>query len=246
MTEQHRDRRGLLQAAAIAATLPTAMTFHPGHAQPSGPAATGSAALKAGIDGILRAAVEARDVPGVVALAATERGIFYEGVFGTRNLAAGPAITLDTVFRIASMTKAVTSVAAMQLVEQGKLSLNDPVPAIDPALARAASPGGIRCRGHTASAAGEAADHAEASADPYGRLQLRAVGCEYARYVAGDRHALDQHGQHRLAAHAAGFRSRRPLGIWRQYRLGRAARRARPAARSSMPISRSISSRRSA
>jgi CubicO group peptidase (beta-lactamase class C family) len=43
-------------------------------------------------------------------------------------------MTLDTVFRIASMTKAVTSVAAMQLVEQGRLKLDDPVPDIDPAL----------------------------------------------------------------------------------------------------------------
>jgi CubicO group peptidase (beta-lactamase class C family) len=44
-------------------------------------------------------------------------------------------MTLDTVFRIASMTKAITSVAAMQLVERGKLTLDGPVPAIDPALA---------------------------------------------------------------------------------------------------------------
>ena len=43
-------------------------------------------------------------------------------------------MTLDTVFRIASMTKAITSVAAMQLVEQGKLQLDEPVPNIDPAL----------------------------------------------------------------------------------------------------------------
>jgi len=51
-----------------------------------------------------------------------------------RALGGGPAMTLDTVFRIASMTKAITSVAAMQLVEQGKLMLHDPVPDIDPAL----------------------------------------------------------------------------------------------------------------
>jgi methyl acetate hydrolase len=43
-------------------------------------------------------------------------------------------MTLDTVFRIASMTKAITCVAAMQLVEQGKLSLDGPLPAIDPGL----------------------------------------------------------------------------------------------------------------
>ena len=54
--------------------------------------------------------------------------------FGTRVLDSGAAMTLDTVFRIASMTKAITSVAAMQLVEQGKLQLDEPVPNIDPAL----------------------------------------------------------------------------------------------------------------
>ena len=70
-----------------------------------------------------------------MALAATDKGLLYEGAFGTRVLGNGPPMTLDTVFRIASMTKAITSVAAMQLVEQGKLTLEDPVPNIDPALA---------------------------------------------------------------------------------------------------------------
>ena len=89
---------------------------------------------RARIDGALRHAVDAQDVPGVVAMAATDKGLLYEGAFGTRVLDNGPAMTLDTVFRIASMTKAITSVAAMQLVEQGKLTLDDPVPNIDPAL----------------------------------------------------------------------------------------------------------------
>ena len=86
------------------------------------------------IDGVLRQATDAREVPGVVAMAATDKGLVYEGAFGVRELAKGPAMTVDSVFRIASMTKAVTSVAAMQLVEQGKLTLEDPVPNIDPAL----------------------------------------------------------------------------------------------------------------
>ena len=86
------------------------------------------------IDAVLRHAVEAGEVPGVVAMAATLDGPIYEGGFGMRALGAGPAMTLDTVFRIASMTKAITSVAAMQLVEQSKLRLDDPVPEIDPAL----------------------------------------------------------------------------------------------------------------
>jgi len=87
------------------------------------------------IDRTLAEAVAAGKAPGVVAIAADEAGVFYEGAFGQRDLSAGPAMTLDTVFRIASMTKAITSVAAMQLVEAGKLSLDEPVPAIDPALA---------------------------------------------------------------------------------------------------------------
>ncbi|MFZ3233740.1 MAG: serine hydrolase domain-containing protein [Stellaceae bacterium] len=87
------------------------------------------------IDAVLRRAVEAGDVPGVVALAATDRGVVYEGAFGRRDLAAGPAMTLDTIFRIASMTKAVTSVAAMQLVEEGKLALDEPIGRVLPELA---------------------------------------------------------------------------------------------------------------
>ena len=78
------------------------------------------------IDAVLRQGVEAGDMPGVVALAATPAGPLYAGAFG---------LAPDTVFRIASMTKIVTCVAAMQLVERGKLALEGPVPAIDPALA---------------------------------------------------------------------------------------------------------------
>jgi CubicO group peptidase (beta-lactamase class C family) len=85
------------------------------------------------IDATLSEAVATGNVPGVVAMAATAYGPIYEGAFGARRL-GGPAMTLDTVFRIASMTKAVTSVAALQLVEQGKLSLDGPVPAIDSTL----------------------------------------------------------------------------------------------------------------
>src|SRR5258708_9220399 len=86
------------------------------------------------IDAVLRQAVAAGDVPGVVAMAASGEGVVYAGAFGVRDLAAGTAMTEDTVFRIASMTKMVTAVAALQLVEQGRLALDAPVPDIDPAL----------------------------------------------------------------------------------------------------------------
>ena len=86
------------------------------------------------IDATLQEAVAAGTVPGIVAMAATDKGRLYEGAFGVRRLGDQQPMTRDTVFRIASMTKAITAVAAMQLVEQGKLSLDAPVPAIDPAL----------------------------------------------------------------------------------------------------------------
>ena len=87
------------------------------------------------VDAVLRGAVETGKVPGVVAMAASDAGPIYEGAFGVRDLGGGPGMTHDTVFRIQSMTKAITSVAAMQLVEEGKLSLDAPVPDIgEPAL----------------------------------------------------------------------------------------------------------------
>ncbi len=76
------------------------------------------------IDAVLRRAAEDGQVPGVVALAATPDRLVYEGAFGRRDLAQGSRMTLDAIFRIASMTKAMTSVAAMQLVEAGKLALD--------------------------------------------------------------------------------------------------------------------------
>lgn len=95
------------------------------------------AEVQAQIDMVLRRAVEAREVPGVVAMAASDAGPIYEAAFGVRDLTSGPAMTLDTVFRIASMTKAITSVAAMRLVEEGRLSLDAPVPDIGEAALNA-------------------------------------------------------------------------------------------------------------
>ena len=81
-----------------------------------------------------RAAAEGQ-IPGVVAMAGDEKGITYAGAFGRRSLAGEAPMSLDTVFWIASMTKAVTTVAAMQLVEQGALSLDAPIADVLPGLA---------------------------------------------------------------------------------------------------------------
>ncbi|HJU19570.1 MAG TPA: serine hydrolase domain-containing protein [Stellaceae bacterium] len=87
------------------------------------------------IDGVLRPAVAKGDVPGVVAIAAQGGEIVHQGAFGLRDRASGAAMTPDTIFRIASMTKAVTSVAALQWVERGRIGLDEPVGRFVPELA---------------------------------------------------------------------------------------------------------------
>jgi methyl acetate hydrolase len=93
--------------------------------------APGSAA----IDASLRGAVERKDVPGVVALVTDGQRTLYQGAFGVADVATGRPLTNDAMFRIASMTKPITSVALMQLVEQGKIDLDDPASKYLPELA---------------------------------------------------------------------------------------------------------------
>jgi methyl acetate hydrolase len=88
------------------------------------------------IDHVLSQAVHAQDVPGVIAMAASDQGIIYEDAFGTRALGTDAAMTPDTVVWIASMTKPITSAAAMQLVERGQLTLDTPAADVVPELAQ--------------------------------------------------------------------------------------------------------------
>jgi methyl acetate hydrolase len=90
---------------------------------------------QAEIDQVLRRMCDAKEIPGVVAMAANGTEVLYQGAFGKRDLSKDDAMTMDSVFWIASMTKAVTTAAGMQLVEQGKLSLDDPIGKILPDLA---------------------------------------------------------------------------------------------------------------
>jgi CubicO group peptidase (beta-lactamase class C family) len=68
-------------------------------------------------------------------MAASEASAVYQGAFGFRSIATQTPMSADTVFRVASMVKLLTSVAALQLVEQGKLRLDEPAGRIDPKLA---------------------------------------------------------------------------------------------------------------
>ena len=90
---------------------------------------------QAQIDQILRQKSDANEIPGVVAIAASSKEVIYQGAFGKRDLSKPDAMTADSVFWIASMTKAITTAGAMQLVEQGKLALEAPIGKLLPDLA---------------------------------------------------------------------------------------------------------------
>jgi CubicO group peptidase (beta-lactamase class C family) len=92
---------------------------------------------RAAVDAVLADAVARGEIPGVVAMAATRTGVIYEGAFGTADLPSRTPLRPDSIFRIASMTKPVTSTALMQLVEAGRLTLDDPASRYLPELADA-------------------------------------------------------------------------------------------------------------
>jgi CubicO group peptidase (beta-lactamase class C family) len=77
-------------------------------------------------DRLLREATASRAIPGVVAMATTADETIYQGAFGKASAADDAPIALDTVFHIASMTKAITGAGMMQLVEQGRIGLDQP------------------------------------------------------------------------------------------------------------------------
>src|SRR5882672_2969085 len=125
----YTNRREFLKAAA--ALLAAVAAQHGRFAY------AGETDLQAIADALLRQAVEAGDVPGVIATATTRDGTIYEGAFGSRVLGQGEPMTMDTVVWIASMTKALTGTAAMQMVEQGKLDLDSPASRWVPELGEA-------------------------------------------------------------------------------------------------------------
>jgi methyl acetate hydrolase len=79
------------------------------------------------IDKVLRDAVDSGGVPHVAAIAADRDGVIYQGSAGPRAVGESDPVTVDTLFRIMSMTKMPATVAALQQVEQGNLDLDAPV-----------------------------------------------------------------------------------------------------------------------
>lgn len=90
-----------------------------------------------GIDQALRSGIARRKIPCAVGMVATKDKITYQGAFGTRDAVSGIPVKGDSIFLIASMTKAITSAAALQLMEQGKVKLEEPLSKFLPDLGKA-------------------------------------------------------------------------------------------------------------
>ncbi len=119
------DRRSIVCAFLLATSAvcvsPAALS------QSAGATRQPSQDASAAISKQLTAAVERGDTPGVVALVVDRNGELYEGTAGKLDVTHNVPMPANAIFNIASMTKPVTSVAIMMLLEQGKLSLDDPV-----------------------------------------------------------------------------------------------------------------------
>ncbi|ODA94477.1 serine hydrolase [Mesorhizobium sp. SEMIA 3007] len=128
----HLTRRTMLQRGGMLGAILALDAVSPALAKTT-PA--GSSMRFKAIDAALREGVSKNDVAGVIAVAATPKGMVYEGAFGKANTATGAPMTLDTVFWLLSMTKAFTATACMQLIEQGRLNLDDDAAKYLPELA---------------------------------------------------------------------------------------------------------------
>src|SRR5262249_57248494 len=93
-------------------------------------------ARNAKLDEALRGLVEGRSTPGIVVLILQNGRPVYNRSVGVREVGSAALIGENDMFRLASMTKAVTSVVAMILIEQGKIGLDDPVSRFLPEFAK--------------------------------------------------------------------------------------------------------------
>ena len=209
-------RRSAMQAGAGALLASGVPLFWSGEAR----------ADKAKVDAVLGGAVSSGNVPGVVALAADDKGVIYEGAFGKRNLATGTAMTSghDVLDRLDDQGGDLDGRHADGRAGQAQSRQADQRRRLR--AAGGAGAGGLRCRGQAQAQAAQAADHAPPSADPHGRLQLRPVEQGYRALHEGRQHTRHRHLQARGPEGAADRRPRRQVGVRHQHRLGRQGGRA--------------------
>ena len=112
----------LLASAAFAAELPVAA-----------PADVGIGRLDR-ITQMFKADTDAKRIPGAVVMIARNGKVVYHEAFGVRDPASGAPMQKDSIFRIYSMTKPITGVAVLMLMEEGKIRLTDPISKYLPAL----------------------------------------------------------------------------------------------------------------
>jgi len=79
------------------------------------------------VEELLTDDIDNNKIPGAVVLVGNEKGIVYQKAFGVKNPLTNEKYATDDIFRIASMTKAITSVAVLKLWEDGKINLDDPI-----------------------------------------------------------------------------------------------------------------------
>ena len=120
---------GLAQSksATPAGVQPTAPVRTSGNSRVGSRDSAFSTERLARIDRVLQQYVDESRIAGAVALVLRDGQPVYERAVGWSDKEAGRRMALDTIFRIASQTKAITSVAILSLVEEGKIGLSDPV-----------------------------------------------------------------------------------------------------------------------
>jgi CubicO group peptidase (beta-lactamase class C family) len=123
------DRRTVLAGASLTGLLAAAPAF-----AKSGPGGFSAAGLKA-VTAALQDAIDKGDAVGVVTLLYRHGDIAQVNAVGWQDEAAKTPMRRDSIFRIASMTKPIVSVATLILMEEGKFELTDPVDKLLPELA---------------------------------------------------------------------------------------------------------------
>ena len=131
-------RRMMLGAVVLGACVLAATAVPAFEGAPLAPVPAGQVGMSADklerIRDVLKGEIDQGKLPGTVVMVARKGKLVYADAVGLQDKAAGKAMALDSVFRIYSMTKPLVSVAAMMLVEDGKLQLTDPVSKFLPAF----------------------------------------------------------------------------------------------------------------
>src|SRR5262245_44351385 len=126
--------RKLMLFIALAALL--SVTSGAQLVEPRPPQSAFAADRLARIDRVFKQFVDENRLGGAVTMILRDGKPVYERAFGWRDKEAGHRMTTDTIFRIASQTKAITSVAILSLVEEGKIALSDPASRFIPGFAK--------------------------------------------------------------------------------------------------------------